>query len=133
LKKSKLHILPILLLVLAMAGCDSNNNSKAQDMETPEAQLCACFTEDDIVKELNNMGLVSCLVSSLGFEFLDDENETLFGVQCDSNASNCSCSNMSDSQMLQELQADICLMVMFTSILKFEGVETVGCVFSPVE
>lgn len=130
LHRFRLLILPLLLTVLIVAGCDSDNNSNAQDMEMPGAADCPCFTSADVASGTDGAGVLSCQLTSLGLEFLDDENNTLFGVTCDSDLANCSCTNLSGSQMVDELQADICLMFMTTSILNFDGVEVVSCLFN---
>lgn len=126
-----LLVLPLLIFVLALSGCDNNTSSNAQDMDMPEELNCPCFTEDDIVDAFNGVGLVSCVVGSVSVSLGGDSGDPDFEVACDANISNCTCTNMGSSQDVDDLVATFCLIEIMNSTLQLSGVgvETLACDF----
>lgn len=132
MKKSRLFLLPFLLIMFVISACDNDTNSNAQDMmEEPQELSCPCFTRDDIVDAFNGMQLVECHVGSVSISLGGSPADPDFEVSCDANISNCSCTNMGVTQDLNDLDATFCLLDLMNSTLQLSGVgvETLACDF----
>lgn len=131
MKKSRLLLLPFLLFVLTISGCDNDTSSNAQDIEMPEELTCPCFTQDDIVEAFSGMDLVQCKVGSVSVSLGGSSADPDFEVACDANISNCTCTNMGSSQDVDDLVATFCLLDIMNSTLGLSavGVETLACDF----
>lgn len=93
---TKLLLILPLLLVMALAACDSDNNSNAQDMSDPNA--CPCFSAQDIKDDAMGKDFFACSVgSSVLATSLDlSEGQTEFSIQVncpDANFGFCQCSD----------------------------------------
>lgn len=132
MKKSRLLLLPFLLFVFAISGCDNDTSSNAQDiMEEPEELTCPCFTQDDIVNAFNGMALVQCKVGSVSVSLGGVSADPDFEVACDASISDCTCTNMGSTQDVDDLVATFCLLDIMNSTLQLSavGVETLACDF----
>lgn len=131
MRKSRLFLLPLLLLILAVAACDNDTSSNAQDIEMPEELDCPCFSRDDIVSAFNGIQLVQCQVGSVSVSLGGSPADPDFEVACDANISNCTCTNMGSSQDVDDLVATFCLLDIMNSTLQLSGVgvETLACDF----
>ncbi|GJM14913.1 MAG: hypothetical protein DHS20C13_02400 [Thermodesulfobacteriota bacterium] len=132
MKKSRLLLLPFLLFIFTITSCDNDTSSNAQDtIEEPGGLSCPCFTKDEIVDAFDGMGLVFCQVGSVSVSLGGDMNDPDFEVACDANISNCSCTNMGQTQDIGDLVASVCLLELMNSTLQLSGVgvETLACEF----
>ena len=78
--RSKLFVILPMLMLLIMAGCDSDNNGMAQDMTDPNA--CPCFSAQDIKDDAMGKDFFGCSVqpSALATAIDLSEGQTEFTI-----------------------------------------------------
>lgn len=91
---SKLLLILPLLFVITLAGCDSDNNSNAQDMSDPNA--CPCYSAQDIMDDAQGRDFFGCSVAPKGLavslDLSQGETEFTIGVSCpDASFGFCQC------------------------------------------
>ncbi len=132
MKRSRLLLLPFLLFVFAISGCDNDTSSNAQDiMEEPEELTCPCFTQDDIVNAFNGMALVQCKVVSVSVSLGGVSADPDFEVACAASISDFTCTNLGSTQAVDDLVATSCLLDIMNSTLQLRAVQvvTLACDF----
>ncbi|MEM7008263.1 MAG: hypothetical protein AAF462_03935 [Thermodesulfobacteriota bacterium] len=131
----KTLILPLLLVLLLVAACDSDSGtSNAQE---PTTTSCPCFDKDKLLDAVKNSGPgITCTIEGIGMVL--DAGGPLGGlaeVFCMPNSNQCECRFETDIQdNLNFIEVEQCLNIMFDVLVdsEKEGLSFDGCTLNTI-